>query len=760
MKNQELKYTFLIFFICLGILFFFYHEVLLNLNAYIFSNQGDGIKNYYTYLYHAKYDKEFWNFYGMNYPYYENIVYTDAHPLLSYLIGKLGLANYGVGILNFFMLISYPIAGVFIFKIFRHFKVEVLIAILSTIVITFMAPQAFRITGHFSLSYVFAIPCLWYFLIKVNESKKMIWSLIISVYILIFFFTHPYLGLILAVFALFYALVKWIFHWRDKKQFWNLIKSIFVQILVPIIIFQGLVFFFDTHEDRMKSPSGFFDFYATWKSIVIPHHGPLLTVKGWLNGNSGEWESWNYVGFGAILFFIFIGIDFFKERKNIYTKKSIISHPIFLFYIAAHLVLLFSFCFPFKFEWFRGVVEIFGPLKQFRVLGRFAWIYFYVFTIGVFVLFYELKKRKSKKYLNYVFYLGILFYFFEFYPVHKNLAKAVSMTPNPFLVENVSPEMKEIVDLTNQNNYDAIIFLPFEHLSSENVYILGRENSGFDAMVLSYHTNTPLLNTISSRTSVTESIHYQNLFSPEFIEKELLHIIGYDRKILLVKNNDGLNSSEQRMTWCSEKIYQNENYTAYNFDFNRWNDPQYFNRIIDLSQNVNIQVSDGWYSDTSNVWYYYNSFEDRKEKTTLLGNGAFADKKVQFNIIEKFDANQFEEGEYTLSFWYHIRTDRPDVLAVVELNFENDSSAWVDQKDIRETNLIVEDWAYTELHFTINKKVKEVTFFLTGNNSKQWFVIDELLILKKNQSPLFKKAEKNGKKYLIYNNFWLLEDSY
>jgi len=288
LKNQELKYTSLVFFICLGILFFFYHEVLLNLNAYIFSNQGDGIKNYYTYLYHAKYDQEFWNFYGMNYPYYENIVYTDAHPLLSYLIGKLGLANYGVGILNFFMLISYPIAGVFIFKIFRHFKLDLLVAILGTIVITFMAPQAFRITGHFSLSYVFAIPGLWYFLIQFNKTKKIIWSIVIAAYILIFFFTHPYLGLILAVFALFYATVKWLFQWRDKKEFFLFIKSVFIQILLPILIFQGLVFLFDTHEDRMKSPSGFFDFYATWKSILIPHHGPLLTVKGWLNGTSGE----------------------------------------------------------------------------------------------------------------------------------------------------------------------------------------------------------------------------------------------------------------------------------------------------------------------------------------------------------------------------------------------------------------------------------------------------------------------------------------
>ena len=83
---------------------------------------GDGIKNYYTYLYHAKFDSSFHEFSGMNYPYFEHVVYTDAHPLFSYLIGKLGLANYGIGILNSLMLLSYPIASIFVFKILRHFK--------------------------------------------------------------------------------------------------------------------------------------------------------------------------------------------------------------------------------------------------------------------------------------------------------------------------------------------------------------------------------------------------------------------------------------------------------------------------------------------------------------------------------------------------------------------------------------------------------------------------------------------------------------
>ncbi len=69
--------------VCLAatlVLFLFYGNVMMNLNSIVFSGSGDGLINYYTYLYHAKYDQNFWDFTGMNSPFHEHIVYTDPHP--------------------------------------------------------------------------------------------------------------------------------------------------------------------------------------------------------------------------------------------------------------------------------------------------------------------------------------------------------------------------------------------------------------------------------------------------------------------------------------------------------------------------------------------------------------------------------------------------------------------------------------------------------------------------------------------------------
>ena len=50
--------------------------------CYLFEDGGDGLKNYYTLDYYVKHD-DGWHFTGMNYPYGENIIYTDNQPILA-----------------------------------------------------------------------------------------------------------------------------------------------------------------------------------------------------------------------------------------------------------------------------------------------------------------------------------------------------------------------------------------------------------------------------------------------------------------------------------------------------------------------------------------------------------------------------------------------------------------------------------------------------------------------------------------------------
>lgn len=743
-----------VFFTALGFMYFVYEKAFKNFNGIVFAPGGDGIKNYYTYMFQAKYGETFWEFKGMNYPFYEHIVYTDAHPLLAYIIGKLSLADYGVGILNFLMLISYPVSAVIIHSLFKHYKVSSVWSYTAALIVCFLSPQIFRLTGHLSLSYVFAIPLMWYLLIKIQNSINVIWSILMFIILLVFFFTHPYLGLILAVFGLFYSLVFWFFERQNwKKMIWRIV----LPITAAIGLFRISILLTDTHIDRMKTPTGFFDMYASWRSLLMPHHGPLNVLREQFNGVKAEWETMSYLGLFTTVILLFILGYALKNRKAIQFNK-VINTPVGKIYLVGHFVLLFSFCFPLKYNFLRWVVEALGPLQQFRVLGRFIWVYFYIASIISIVVLYRIMNKSGKKrYFKILFFVGCIFSVFEFLPSHVGVSEAITKQKNPFQVSNLSEEVKGLVEWTNKQDYDAILFLPFTHLSSENIFLLGSEKANYHSFLLSYHTGLPLLNTVSSRTSVSESVAFQNLFSPEFVEKSFQHLLPKDAKIMLVKNKGVLNKNEMRMIHSSASIYENNEFKVYDFSFEKWNSQHYFNKVKDKYAKANMPLNEGWKSDTLSAEFVYDSFDSIPEINTFAGTGAFAGQKNGFHIIK--DRLKLSEGNYICSFWYNFRVDRADQLAVVEQIFKNGEGKWVAENDIRQSNHIVEDWLMVKIPFTVTDSVVETKIILSGNKGKKWFIVDELLIQKENETPLFKR-EIRKEPYIVYNNYRLKEDSF
>ena len=68
---------------------FFYHDVILSPNSYLFGSSGDGIKNYFTLATHIK-ENSLTQSTAMNYPYGEHFLYLDCHPALSlFLLTKI-----------------------------------------------------------------------------------------------------------------------------------------------------------------------------------------------------------------------------------------------------------------------------------------------------------------------------------------------------------------------------------------------------------------------------------------------------------------------------------------------------------------------------------------------------------------------------------------------------------------------------------------------------------------------------------------------
>ena len=144
-----------------------------------------------------------------------------------------------------------------------------------------------------------------------------------------------------------------------------------------------------------------------------------------------------------------------------------------------------------------------------------------------------------------------------------------------------------------------------------------------------------------------------------------------------------------------------------------------------------------------------------------MGEGSLHEKKNVWNILLTLDNTILQPGDYSISFWYDIRADRPDGLAVIEQVFyDGRESFWFDQFDIKQSNLIVNDWCYVQMDMTFSEEMEKINDLHTGNGSQNPFFIDELLIQKQNDSPLFKRVMIGDQEYIVYNNIPIKADSF
>ncbi|NPA67051.1 MAG: hypothetical protein GXO50_00415, partial [Chlorobi bacterium] len=391
----------LILTISTAFIFFYYGQILLSPNSFLFNPKGDGIKNYYTYAYHNVNDTSAVNFQGLNYPYGEHFLYTDCHPVFTLLIRNLkavfpDIVNYQIGIINFFMIFSLLLTAIFVWLILVKYKVNEIYAVLPAFGITVMQPQLFRLLGHLALSYSFFIPLTWLLLLKfIETSKKIFFSVVISIYILILFFIHGYLGMIAASFLLSYYIFDFIFNKKTTYKNKIYFLYIFVQSVLPLLIFRYFIAFTDNHPGRTDNPWGFFFYRADWDTVFIANHPPLNPLWHKILNIHQTWEGWAYIGITSIIavtVFLIRSIKKSSENHKIRLDLDFIENKnLQIIILASILTLLFSMALPFR-AGLRFITDWIPLIKQFRSVGRFAWIFYCVITISSSIYLFNLEK--------------------------------------------------------------------------------------------------------------------------------------------------------------------------------------------------------------------------------------------------------------------------------------------------------------------------------------------------------------------------------
>lgn len=767
-QRQFIPYLFLTLALTTAFVFAFYNKILLSPGQFLFSDKGDGIKNYYTTLYHIKHDSSYMNFGGMHYPYGELFPYTDGQPVLAWpikFINKNASPEFVVATINFLMIISIIICALFIYLILIYFKLPALYAALAATGIALLQPQIFRMGGHYALSYAFFFPVSWYLLLKFFDTGKNIYTFLLLFTGIIWSLLHPYLGMISGIFIITFWLIYAIEKLREKDFKASYYIHAFIQAILPLLIYKFSMSIYDFHQGRTSSPWGMFAYNARAETVFIPNHEPfkplvevLWTVKG------QSWEGWAYVGVSAVIIcglMIYRAVRYLKNKRIEKLWLPAIPNLLRYAFFASILVLLFSMAYPFQLN-MRFLLELMPFFKQFRSLGRFAWAFYFVINVFSIFIIYRiyryLKIKNLRAFANSLIFLSLLFYVIESIPYHKEVSAQITSAENIFNSNKLPDSYKEVISKIETEKFQAILPLPFYHGGSENFGIGATDKSVKASQVISYYSGLPLIAASLARTSIPESKNIMQLFSPEHYAKAIENDFPNNKSLLIIYTKEDLLDEQKWVLEKSTVFFENDEFILaelmleHLFNYNYTARLNHFYKV----KNKGIQKFD-FNVEEENDLILFVDFDESDSDIFYKGKGSAMGKLKDYITLLDISSDMFEpETEYTASFWfYNGGQSRTQCLTIMEFKNEDGSNVeWNYTVSPQNSHIIDGDWSLVTLNFKTPSEKKLMKLFINGDKySKLEAYIDNLMLQKKNSSVYKVLQEENGKiKSLFYNN--------
>lgn len=727
-----------------GITFLIWGEVIWNLNNYLFAPYGDGTKNYYAPAYYVKYGSGL-TFNGMGYPYSSYLLYADPMPILAIPLHWINeylfsVENYTIGVINFVMIFSIIPCILFLFLILRHYRLPVWYAMIAALLIAHLSPQIHRILGHFGLSMTTFVPAIWYILIRqTTSSRPYRWAMLQIMVLLLFTFIHAYYLLIGVVFILAYVLVYFLQYYFKKQVNWQQVVSLTLTAILPVLIFKTFQILTDPTTDMHTSPYGFFVYHAEPRTILFSREMPLVGFwKTFYSNHTPKFEGYAYIGFAAVLVVLFTLVKGFKYvAKREWSKiiRPVLPHNLRTAIWASVVVLLYSMCIPFE-QGFGFVLDYLPQIKQFRALGRFAWIFYYIFTVYTAYYFYLVFRRMSiegvKKIAASMLFLLFSLWAIEGYQMIK--------TKRDYIIEVNNVDHDFYGEKTNYKNilkekgyevadFQAMMVFPYFNVGSEKIYVTERGSGGlYMGCKASYQTGLSINSTYLGRYSINRAMKMGQLMSNPWIEKEILKEYPSNKPLLLIAHGKNFAPDEQRILDQAKLFYENGEEKLYELPLSAFNDKTEEIKLQFAAQKDSLfQFSTPtkyWSTDSVNN-VVINHFEDGNYTDALFGDKALQQEKGEVVLFEGKIPSAKAGQLYLISVW--VKSDDkhaafPD-FSYKQFNTENTEIAQVyyDPKDRLD---IYKNWVRADHLITVHHPDNRIKVSLVGDN----IIADELLI--------------------------------
>jgi len=718
-KNKIIKYEqiyfLLLFSFVVSIVFI---DIVKKPNNFLIS-AGDGLKNYYTFLYHIKNDSSFWKFEGMNYPYGENIVFTDNQPILANTIKVLynifpSINCNLIAIHNYFLLFGLIFGGLGFFLVLRHLKIDFLFATVITIGLMLLNPQIPRFNGHYGLFYP-TLPWIFLFNLKILETQKYLkYSVFILIFTTIAGLLHMYHFLLSAFVSILFILISLLLSF-SKREVISAIYKFIIQIVVPLTLLTIVTMLASYAKDRPSSPYGFFEFRSFWEGLFFSYQLPLYNFvnTNLVKVREINFEGKAYIGLLSVftlLTFLFLIIFRNREYRTFFSLKKLEGKLFFIFIISA----LISFGLPFIIPGLEFLLDYTGPFKQFRSIGRLAWICFYAINFfSIYILYHYLLPYIKNWNYRIVAYFSILFVI---------LVEGIWFQyKNPYSLSDIKEYQcgfdKSKINV-NVNDYQALLPNPYFSIGSEcfGWWDLGNEiNYNFE---LSYLFGIPTMGTNASRTSYQQAFALNEIVcKPYKVPKIIEELKMKNPKPLLVLETKTENWEKRNNIdyWTSSApvVFENEKYRLKRLELTQ------FDTIV---RKFNRELKDKL--DTIKI-FNSNYFTIGLQKTN---------ESEGINYSGGLILNQKLTGKYLFSYW---------------MEMPNSGAA----------SSITEMWQFDE-----NDKVTEYIGEANHFNYKQYdgnkLLIETPINVKENTKRIVFKVSSKEKKYpLVFEKMMLFKDA-
>lgn len=743
---------------------YLFYGILLHPGTAMFGIDADASKNYFTFLYHSLYGSGVW-FDGMNYPYGEHIVFTDAHPAIVIPLSFLNkhLHIHPLAVMNLLIIAGFFLAIIYTGRVLMRFGVHPVWSVAGAVLIVAMSPQQFKLAEHFSLAYFCVLPVVFYYNLAWYQSGKRQYIFKLFLATLLFTFIHLYFALMICLWIALYGIGYLLLHKANLRKKLLHIVPISVAAVAPVVFFR-LFMLTDTVADRPAYPYGARAHGTGFNDIFTSYLSPFSLWLSKLSGTgtlSGGNEGYAYIGFAPWLILVAafaccIVTVMRKGRAGVFPADK---NGVIIWLLIALSVLVFSSAIIFK-KCFV-CLDYASFIKQFRAIGRFSWVFYYIVTIVAVVTaygWYASLLGKGKKLIAYsLMFLLCLLWITEAIPFAHMTRKRVADGEAQYkqFYKTGIIEWEELLSQVGypKDKFRALYVLPYFHIGTEKLGHVPR-NHGLitTAFSTSLQLHLPLMNVMMSRNSWQQAFGQVKVSGGPHANKKVL--LSDDKRPILVIHpaKEQLNPDEQYLLSCSKLLGHlngNDVYALYADSL--------LGKEARQREEYSLIFSGMKQGDTcikyTGPWYVAH-YDTGTAAKALMGEGAAkAIDGITEIVFEAPLAPVHDNQLYEFSAWMLVSDEDYKIGRFVVYMYDENDSLLTNTKVLAQESVDNHGlWLRVSKYFKVPASCRKISVQLVNVIYPSYLALDELMI-RPADALILSKASDTGR--MVNNHMFL-----